>query len=189
MACCKQKRHMSSGSIQEPKTWSSRHGANRLTTLNRFLQYLPGTAAAINEEELKDMLVDLHSPTYQHLMARANNYEMDNQSYLQVTQYLQNLSLIEESFNKASSHNIMATTRQKRTKWAISSVRASTGRTTVGSILMENTCGQIVMITQNSRTTRAIGTTRARHLRSGSAKHEHRHGCRYESGTTDSATE
>ena len=29
---------------------------------------------------------------------------MDNQSYLQVTIYLQNLSLIEESFNKASSH-------------------------------------------------------------------------------------
>jgi hypothetical protein len=69
----------------------------RLTTLNRYLKYLPGNAAEFSEEELKDMLVDLHSPSYQRLMARAN-YDMDTKTFLQVTQYLQNLSLIEESF-------------------------------------------------------------------------------------------
>ena len=99
----KQKRYMSSGSVSKPKNWSSRQVANRLTTLNRYLQYLPGNAAEFTEDELKDMLVDLHSPTYQNLMARAN-YDMDTQSFLQVTQYLQNLSLIEESFNKGGSN-------------------------------------------------------------------------------------
>ena len=95
----KQKRYMSSGSIQKPKQWSSRQVAIRLSTLNRYLQYLPGNAAEFTEDELKDMLVDLHSPAYQQLMARAN-YDMDTQTYLQVTQYLQNLSVIEESFSK-----------------------------------------------------------------------------------------
>ena len=71
-AGCKQKRYMTSGSIQKPRGWSSREVASRLSTLNRYLQYLPGTAAAFQEEELKDMLVDLHSPSYQHLLARAN---------------------------------------------------------------------------------------------------------------------
>ena len=64
-----QKRYMSSGAIQKPVGWSSRQVANRLTTLNRYLQYLPGTAGEFNEEELKDMLVDCHAPVYQHLMA------------------------------------------------------------------------------------------------------------------------
>ena len=95
----KQKRYMSSGSIQKPKGWSSRQVASRLSTLNRYLQYLPGTAAEFDEEEMKDMLVDLHSPVYQHLLARAN-YSVEDNSYLKLTTYLQNLSLIEESFNK-----------------------------------------------------------------------------------------
>ena len=99
----KQKRYMASGSIQKPKGWSSRQVANRLTTLNRYLQYLPGTAAEFQEEELKDILVDLHSPVYQHLLARAN-YSVDEHSYLHLTNYLQNLSLIEESFNKNKHH-------------------------------------------------------------------------------------
>ena len=62
MACRKQKRYMSLGSIHKPKTWSSRLVANRLTTLNCYLHYLPGTAAFIKEES-KDMLVDLLSPS------------------------------------------------------------------------------------------------------------------------------
>ena len=95
----KQKRYMTSGSIQKPKGWSSRQVASRLSTLNRYLQYLPGTAAAFADEEMKDMLVDIHSPVYQHLLARAN-YNVDNNTYLQLTMYLQNLSLIEESFSK-----------------------------------------------------------------------------------------
>jgi hypothetical protein len=40
----KQKRYMASGSIQKPKSWSSRQVATRLTTLNCYLTYLPGTA-------------------------------------------------------------------------------------------------------------------------------------------------
>jgi len=100
----KQKRYMSSGSIQKPKSWSSRQVAVRLTTLNRYLKYLPGNAAEFSEEELKDMLVDMHSPSYQNLMARAN-YDVDNQTFLQVTQYLQNLSLIEESFKANGNKN------------------------------------------------------------------------------------
>jgi hypothetical protein len=100
----KQKRYMSSGSLQKPKSWSSRQVAVRLTTLNRYLKYLPGNAAEFSEEELKDMLVDMHSPSYQNLMARAN-YDVDNQTFLQVTQYLQNLSLIEESFKANGNKN------------------------------------------------------------------------------------
>ena len=99
----KQKRYMSSGSIQKPKGWSSRQVASRLSTLNRYLQYLPGTAAEFDKEEMKDMLMDLHSPVYQHLLARAN-YNVDENSYLKLTTYLQNLSLIEESFNKNKAH-------------------------------------------------------------------------------------
>ena len=100
----KQKRYMSSGSIQKPKSWSSRQVATRLTTLNRYLSYLPGTALPFNEDEMKDMLVDMHSPAYHHLMARAN-YDIDAHSYLEITQYLQNLGLIEESFNKGNAQN------------------------------------------------------------------------------------
>ena len=40
---------------------------------------------------------------YQHLLARAN-YSVDDHSYLHLTNYLQNLSLIEESFNKNKHH-------------------------------------------------------------------------------------
>jgi hypothetical protein len=50
------------------------------------------------------MLVDMHSPAYHHLMARAN-YDIDAHSYLEITQYLQNLRLIEESFNKGNAQN------------------------------------------------------------------------------------
>ena len=95
----KQKRYMASGNIQKPKSWSSRQVAMRLTTLNRYLQYLPGAAGEFTADELKDILLDTHPATYQHLMTRAN-YDMDTQTYLQVTQYLQNLSLIEESFRQ-----------------------------------------------------------------------------------------
>ena len=59
--------------------------------------------AEFDEEEMKGMLVDLHSPVYQHLLARAN-YNVEENSYLKLTAYLQNLSLIEESFNKNKSH-------------------------------------------------------------------------------------
>ena len=100
----KQKRYMTSGTIQKPKNWSSRQVATRLTTLNRYLQYLPGTNQSFTEDEMKDMLVDMHSPTYQHLMARAN-YDIESHSYLELTQYLFNLLLIEESFNKGNANN------------------------------------------------------------------------------------
>ena len=75
----KQKRYMSLGSIQKPKGWSSRQVASRLSMLNRYLQYLPGTMAKFDEEEMKDMLVDLHSPVYQHLLPQAN-YNFDENS-------------------------------------------------------------------------------------------------------------
>ena len=95
----KQKRYMTAGSMSKPQGWSSRQCASRLSTLNRYLQYLPGTAAPFNEEELKDILVDLHNPVFVELMAQAN-YNVDEHSYLQLTSYLQNLSLLEESFSK-----------------------------------------------------------------------------------------
>jgi hypothetical protein len=47
----KQKRYMASGSIQKPKAWSSRQVATRLTTLNHYLPYLPGTAQSFTEDE------------------------------------------------------------------------------------------------------------------------------------------
>jgi Retroviral aspartyl protease len=65
---------------------------------------LPGTAQAFTDDEMKDMLVDMHSPAFHHLMARAN-YDIDAHSYLEITQYLQNLGLIEESFNKGNAQN------------------------------------------------------------------------------------
>ena len=99
----KQKRYMSSGAMHKPVGWSSRQCASRLSTLNRYLQYLPGTAAAFGDEEMKDMLVDLHSPVYQNLLARAN-FNVDEHNYLKLTNYLQNLSLIEESFIKNKPH-------------------------------------------------------------------------------------
>jgi hypothetical protein len=95
----KQKRYMASGSIQKPKSLSLQQVATRLMTLNCYLPYLPGTAQSFTEDEMKAMLVDMHSPTYHHLMARAN-YDVDAHSYLEITQYLQNLGLIKESFNK-----------------------------------------------------------------------------------------
>ena len=61
----KQKRYMTPGTVMKPRGWSTRQVASRLSTLNRYLQYLPGTAANFGEEEMKDMLVDLHSPAYQ----------------------------------------------------------------------------------------------------------------------------
>jgi GH43 family beta-xylosidase len=101
----KQKRYMASGSIQKPKSWSLQQVATRLTTLYRYLPYLPGTAQSFTEDEMKDMLVYMHSPAYHHLMARAN-YDVDAHSYLEITQFLQNLGLIKESFNKGNAqHN------------------------------------------------------------------------------------
>ena len=99
----RQKRYMASGTIAKPRGWSTRQAANRLTTLNRYLQYLPGHAANFSEEELKDMLVDLHSPAYQHLLARAS-YDTDKHSFLELTNYLQSLSLIEETLNRSKTH-------------------------------------------------------------------------------------
>ena len=75
-------------------------------------------AAKFDEEEMKDMLVDLHSPVYQHLLARAN-YNVDENSYLTLTTYLQNLSLIEESFNKNKAHGNSNHTVHKAIKKAI----------------------------------------------------------------------
>jgi hypothetical protein len=65
---------------------------------------------------MKDMLVDMHSPAYHHLMARAN-YNVDTHSYLEITQYLQNLGLIEESFNKGNAqHNKQGNSEPKAHK-------------------------------------------------------------------------
>jgi hypothetical protein len=50
-AQCKQKRYMALGSIQKPKSWSSRQVATRLTALNRYLAYLPGTAQSFTDDE------------------------------------------------------------------------------------------------------------------------------------------
>jgi hypothetical protein len=98
----KQKRCMASDSIQKPKSWSLRQVATRLTTLNCYLPYLPGTAQSFTEDKMKDMLVEMHSPAYHHLMARAN-YDVDAHSYLEIMRYLQNLGLIKESFNKGNA--------------------------------------------------------------------------------------
>jgi hypothetical protein len=90
--------------------------ATRFRTLNRYLPYLPGTAQSFTEDEMKDMLVDMHSPAYHHLMARAD-YDMDTHSYLEITQYLQNLGLIEESFNKGNTqHNKQGNSEPKAQK-------------------------------------------------------------------------
>jgi hypothetical protein len=66
----KQKHYMASGSIQKPKSWSSCQVATRLTTLNCYLAYLPGKAQSFTDFKMKDILVDMHSPDYHHLMAR-----------------------------------------------------------------------------------------------------------------------
>jgi hypothetical protein len=100
----KQKCYMVSGSIQKPKSWSLRQVATRLKTLNHYLPYLPGTGQSFLEDEMKDMLVNMYSPVYHHLMARAN-YDVDAHSYLEITQYLQYLGLIEESFNKGNGQH------------------------------------------------------------------------------------
>jgi hypothetical protein len=113
----KQKRYMVSGSIQKPKLWSLQQVATRLTTLNCYKPYLPdGTAQSFREDKMKDVLVDMHSPVYHHLMARAN-YDVDAHSYLEITQYLQNLGLIEESFNKGNAqHNKLGNSKPKAHK-------------------------------------------------------------------------
>jgi hypothetical protein len=101
----KQKHYMASGSIQKPKPWSTCQVATRLTTHNCYLSYLPGTAQSLTDEKMKDMLVDMHSPAYHHLMAPRANYNIDAHTYLEITKYLQNLGLIKESFNKANAQN------------------------------------------------------------------------------------
>jgi hypothetical protein len=94
---------MASGSIQTPKSsWSLQQVATRLTTLKCHLPYLPGTAQLFTKDKMEDMLVDMQSPAYHHLMARAN-YNVD---YLEIPQYLQNRGLIKETFNKGNAqHN------------------------------------------------------------------------------------
>jgi hypothetical protein len=112
----KQKRYMASGSIQKPKSWYLQQVATRLMTLNRYLPYLPGTAQSFTEDDMKDMLVDMRSPAYHHLMARAN-YDVNTHSYLEITQYLQNLGLIKESFNKGNAqHNKQGNSKPKAHK-------------------------------------------------------------------------
>jgi hypothetical protein len=69
----KQKHYMASGSIQKPKSWSLQQVATRLTTLNCYLPYLPGTAQSFTEDKMKDMLVDMHSPAYHHLFLLGNH--------------------------------------------------------------------------------------------------------------------
>jgi hypothetical protein len=49
--------------------------------LNCYLAYLPGTGQLFMDDKMKDMLVDMHSPAYPHLMARAN-YDIDAHSYI-----------------------------------------------------------------------------------------------------------
>jgi hypothetical protein len=79
---CKQKRYMALGSIQKPKSWSSCQVATRLTTLNCYLAYLPGTAQSFKDDKMKDILIeDMKSPAYHHLMARAK-YGVDAHSYI-----------------------------------------------------------------------------------------------------------
>jgi hypothetical protein len=64
-------------------------------------------------DEMKDMLVDMHSPAYHHLMARSN-YNVDAHSYLEIMQYLQNLGLIKELFNKGNAqHNKQGNSKPK----------------------------------------------------------------------------
>jgi hypothetical protein len=106
---------------------------------------------------MKDMLVDMHSPAYHHLMARAN-YNIDAHSYLELTQYLQNLGLIEESFNNGNAQNksSMVATASPRLIRPIRTTR-SMARTTAGSIRMVNIPGLTVLIT---RRVRIIGATR-----------------------------
>jgi hypothetical protein len=73
----KQKRYMTSNTMRRPNGWSTKQVADRLTTLNRYLKYLPGTAATFNEEELKDMLIDIHPNSYFQLLIKAN-YDVDS---------------------------------------------------------------------------------------------------------------
>ena len=89
-----QKRYMLGSGIEKPRNWSARMVANRLNTLARYLQYLPGTAGNFTPEELKDMLVDIHPAVYQEFITRAN-YNVDDHSYIELTNYLQNLALVE----------------------------------------------------------------------------------------------
>lgn len=95
---------MSSGLLTKPAGWSSRDVANRLLTLNRYLKYLPGTALEYQEDDLKDILVAIHPPVYHALLTRAN-YDVDDHSFAQVTAYLHNPSLLEESLSKYKNQN------------------------------------------------------------------------------------
>jgi hypothetical protein len=81
--------------------------------LNHYFTYLPGTAQSFTDDEMKDMLVDMHSPAYHHLMARAN-YHIDAHTYLEITQNLQNLGLIKESFNKGNAQNKQHGNREQK---------------------------------------------------------------------------
>jgi hypothetical protein len=104
---------------------------------------------------MKDMLVDMHSPAYHHLMARAN-YDIDAHSYLEITQYLQNLGLIEESFNREMRRTSSMAAASPRLIRPIRTTRIMV-RITAGSIRMVNIPGLTVLRT---RRVRIIGVTR-----------------------------
>jgi hypothetical protein len=98
-----QKRYMTSNVIQKPKSWSSRMAAARLSTLSRYLQYLYGTAGNFTQEELKDMLVQLHPTVYKQFLRQAN-YDVDTHTSQDLTAYLQNLALIETQFRNDNAN-------------------------------------------------------------------------------------
>jgi hypothetical protein len=94
---------------------------------------------------MKDMLVDMHSPVYHHLMARAN-YNMDTHSYLEITQYLQNLGLIEESINKGNvQHNKQGNSKPQAQRPI--NTKRNTVRINAGSIRTMIILGLTVLIT------------------------------------------
>jgi hypothetical protein len=102
---------------------------------------------------MKDMLVDMHSPAYHHLLARAN-YNMDAHFYLEFTQYLQNLGLLEESFNKRNAqHSKEGSSKPKAHK----AHKHQMVRINAGSIQTMIIHGLTVLITQRVR---LIGETR-----------------------------
>jgi hypothetical protein len=136
--------------------YSETQVATRLTTLNHYLPYLPGTAQSFTEDEMKEMLVDMHSPAYHHLMARVH-YDVDAHSYLEITQYLQNLGLIEDSFNKRETRSIINKAIANPRLIRPINTKRNTVRINAGSIRTMIIHGLTVLITQRVR---IVGATR-----------------------------
>jgi hypothetical protein len=111
---------------------------------------------------MKDMLVDMHIVAYHHLMARAN-YDIDAHSYLEITQYLQNLRLIKESFNKGNAQSKQHGNKEPKAHEAHKNHKKHGKNHTAGSIQMVTIPGLTALRILRVRitgATRIIGVTR-----------------------------